>query len=627
MKSTERAGLILLATFSFFAVAGYWFFGVHPENLARFPSSAEFYAISFSFFARTQVWLSGIVLISILSLGRHVKWLPSLLAVYILSLTSELLGTTTGFPFGDYKYTGLLGAKWFDHVPYLIPLSWFTMALPSFVLVERALTPRVGKIARWALAAALLTSWDLVLDPAMSYLVPYWLWGQSGSFYGMPLINLAGWFVTGFVLAAALSKFNALQAVEHVSTKTLVIYYAIIYALPAGMLVAAGHVLLVVLVTIGIWGALYLGYILSTRWSKEDGSDDDTSEYDDSEPTHHSPKLDDRLERIADRTGEYFEQHSRSFSFASGLFMPEDRVRVSRLYAFCRMSDDIADEQSVAVSERRDMMKEWAKLVEESFDGVHSGVHWLDDLMADLRSHGLSFRVIRELLDAIESDIEFRPIKAQKDLADYSYGVASTVGIMMSHMFDETDPWIQERAISLGLGMQLTNILRDVGADLELGRVYLPQEWLQRYDVTEADLCAMKEGSPLSEGYIALLRDLEGHASIAYRKAWEAIPLLSWRFGPSVAVAAEVYRGIHRSISRNGYNNLSSRAYTGLLRKSFLLVGALARYSGGKVLVAVQEWSPKSIQNGVRELLQKTRMSWMVPFMVSMIHVANPLTW
>ena len=111
MKSTERAGLILLATFSFFAVAGYWFFGVHPENLARFPSSAEFYAISFSFFARTQVWLSGIVLISILSLGRHVKWLPSLLAVYILSLTSELLGTTNRVSVWRLQIHGLTGCE------------------------------------------------------------------------------------------------------------------------------------------------------------------------------------------------------------------------------------------------------------------------------------------------------------------------------------------------------------------------------------------------------------------------------------------------------------------------------------------------------------------------------------
>jgi len=233
------------------------------------------------------------------------------------------------------------------------------------------------------------------------------------------------------------------------------------------------------------------------------------------------------------------------------------------------------------------MMKEWASLVEDSYNGIQSGVHWLDDLMKDLRSHGLGFNVIRGLLDAIESDIAFRPIKSQKDLADYSFGVASTVGIMMCHLFDETDAWIQERAISLGLGMQLTNILRDVGADLELGRVYLPEEWLDRYGVTEADLRAMKGGEPLKTEYVQLLADLEGYANLAYRKSWEAIPLLSWRFGPSVAVAAEVYRGIHSSIARNGYDNLGSRAYTGSVRKSFLLVRALLRYSGGKVLVAV----------------------------------------
>ncbi len=611
MKPIERIGLIALAVFSATAISGYWFFGLHPENLARFPQSASFYAHSFSFFAQTQVWLSGLVIIAILARGRHFGWIAGFVAVYVLSLGSELLGTTTGFPFGDYEYSTLLGAQWFNHVPYLIPLSWFTMALPSFVLVERTLEGKVHIVARWAIAAALLTSWDLLLDPAMSFLVPYWLWGQAGSFYGMPWINLAGWFVTGFVLSAALSLFRSREAVEHVSSRTFIIYYAIVYAMPAGMLIAAGHILLVVLVTIGIGGSM----ILVHRWAKQR----DTIAAEDDGPGTPNKTMDGRLAVIADRTGEYFEKHSRSFSFASGLFFASDRPRVCRLYAFCRMSDDIADERGLSADERRRLMSEWKEMVRDSYHGSLSGVVWLDDLMQDLKNHDLRYNVVEGLLEAIESDIDYRPIQTQQDLADYSYGVASTVGIMMCHLFGETEPWAQERAISLGLAMQLTNIYRDVGEDLRLGRVYLPLEWQERYNTTEADLREMQAGKPLTPEYLQMMTDLEGYASLAYRKAWEAIPTLSWRFGPSVAVAAEVYRGIHSVVRRNGHDNLTKRAYTSTARKVVLATGALIRFSLEKAILSLQHITPSRAQRAIKSILDKARMSWMVPFFVLLI--------
>lgn len=613
MKRIERIALTILALFSATAVAGYWFFGLHPENLARFPQSATFYSHSFSFFAQTQVWLSGIALFAILAWGGKFKWISGFVAVYILSLASELSGTMTGFPFGDYEYSSLLGAKWFSHVPYLIPLSWFTMALPSFVLVERTLSDHLPKLARWTLAAILLTSWDLVLDPAMSFLVPYWLWGQAGSFYGMPWINLAGWFVTGFVLSAALSHFRATEAVEHVSNRTLLVYYAIVFALPAGMLVAAGHILLVVLTTVGIAGSMYLAH----RWAM--GQEKDVSE--DEDQGIPGSSMDGRLGAIAERTGEYFEKHSKSFSFSSGLFLPSDRMRVCRLYAFCRMSDDIADEQGLSIEQRRILFSQWRETVRTSFNGNRTGVRWLDGLMKDLRDHDLRYNVVEGLLDAIESDIEFSPLATQQDLAEYSYGVASTVGIMMCHLFGETEAWSQERAISLGLAMQLTNIYRDVGEDLRLGRVYLPAEWMERYAITEADLREMQAGKPLTAPYVQMMADLEGYANLAYRKAWEAIPTLSWRFGPSVAVASEVYRGIHTVIRRNRHNNLSKRAFTSTSRKVLLALGALIRFTVEKGILSLQGITPSRAQEVLKAALEKARMSWMVPLFVLFIQV------
>ena len=84
------------------------------------------------------------------------------------------------------RISDLLGVKWFDRVPLLIPLSWFTMAVPAFALSYFTFRHSSQVFVRIIFGALLLTVWDLSLDPAMSYLTTYWNWGESGPFYGMP---------------------------------------------------------------------------------------------------------------------------------------------------------------------------------------------------------------------------------------------------------------------------------------------------------------------------------------------------------------------------------------------------------------------------------------------------------
>ncbi|HEU0051803.1 MAG TPA: carotenoid biosynthesis protein, partial [Longimicrobium sp.] len=185
-----------LYLFSLFAVAGYASFGLHPRLLDAVPGVAGFYGTSFVFFSRTQVWLAAAVLGATLSLYCGRRWLPALAVLYLLSLSSELLGVGVGLPFGEYHYTATLGPKWLGMVPVLIPLSWFFMAVPSYALARWALGG--GRTAaRVLLASFLLLSWDLVLDPAMSHVTAYWVWGETGPYYGMPLLNLLGWYLTG----------------------------------------------------------------------------------------------------------------------------------------------------------------------------------------------------------------------------------------------------------------------------------------------------------------------------------------------------------------------------------------------------------------------------------------------
>jgi uncharacterized membrane protein len=125
-----------------------------------------------------------------------------------ISLGAELLGTTTGWPFGPYSYTTGLGPKVLGRVPAVIPLSWFSMGLASYLIARRLLgdaRTRLAGLAPALLGACLLGTWDLVLDPAMaSSTLPirFWVWYRPGPYLGMPLQNLLGWFVTGLAYMA-----------------------------------------------------------------------------------------------------------------------------------------------------------------------------------------------------------------------------------------------------------------------------------------------------------------------------------------------------------------------------------------------------------------------------------------
>ncbi|MBE9124061.1 carotenoid biosynthesis protein [Tychonema sp. LEGE 07199] len=136
-----------------------------------------------------------------LGLGATLAFLvPSV----FLSLSSELLGTSTGFPFGNYHYLSGLGYKIAGLVPFTIPLSWFYLGLVSYIIARAGVSAGkgqlnwVGQIGAIALGSLLLTAWDFVLDPAMSQTsVPFWEFEELGAFFGMPYRNLAGWMGTG----------------------------------------------------------------------------------------------------------------------------------------------------------------------------------------------------------------------------------------------------------------------------------------------------------------------------------------------------------------------------------------------------------------------------------------------
>jgi phytoene synthase len=293
-----------------------------------------------------------------------------------------------------------------------------------------------------------------------------------------------------------------------------------------------------------------------------------------------SAQLLSRLEKVSD-TGDYFARNSRSFRFASRFFPAEQQERVSRVYAYCRFTDDIVDDSSIDASTAALLLDEWIDLSRRSYFGSPSGVAFLDLVMSEMSSAGVPFTYVEELAEGMRMDLRGERYESMADLKRYTYRVASVVGLWISELFGVHDPLVLKRAEAMGHAMQLTNILRDVGEDLAVGRLYLPADLMRKHNVTESQL----KSGVTPRGYTALIEEMIESEESAYSTGMEGIPDLPSSLRYPVLVAAHVYRGILSEIRRNGYDNITRRAKTSGSRKAVLAARALLDLSTRRLRV------------------------------------------
>jgi putative membrane protein len=186
-----------------FGLAGLLIALPHPEWWAGDPTAVRVFDFGMTYAGSMHILFGAAAVFTFgwITLGPR-RLLIFFVVSTLLSLGAELIGTGTGWPFGNYEYTSFLGAKVLDRVPFTIPLSWFYMGLVSYILGRELVKRRGGWRSWWSLAVGvwLLTAWDLVLDPAMadpSLRIQFWTWHVTGPYFGMPIQNLAGWSVTG----------------------------------------------------------------------------------------------------------------------------------------------------------------------------------------------------------------------------------------------------------------------------------------------------------------------------------------------------------------------------------------------------------------------------------------------
>ncbi len=265
-----------------------------------------------------------------------------------------------------------------------------------------------------------------------------------------------------------------------------------------------------------------------------------------------------------------------SFLSAFWLFPREQRRALHAIYAFCRIADDLADDAEVA-GDRARLLERWRAVLDEAYLGKarHPVGIALGDAAHRFR---LRKRHFDDLLHGIESDLERAPIERFEELEHYCYCVASTIGLLIVEVRGLQDGAIRDYAVNMGIAVQLTNVLRDVGEDAAAGRIYLAREDLARMGVS----CEALRRRERSEELRLLLALYAERARIRYERADAALaPELRRRLRPVGAIGA-IYRDLLETLQMRGFPcldhslRLSKRHRLAIAARAWLAAGAQA---------------------------------------------------
>jgi phytoene synthase len=247
-------------------------------------------------------------------------------------------------------------------------------------------------------------------------------------------------------------------------------------------------------------------------------------------------------------------RYSKSFYMASGLLPEEKRSAVRALYAFCRIVDDIVDESVLDNARRIEKLDYWRRVVRSNHAPETDPVAcaWVDTL---IRYH-IPRQYAIQLIDGVSRDLNQTRYQSFDDLATYCYGVASTVGLMSMFIIGFKSNNALPYAIKLGVALQITNILRDVGEDFKQGFIYLPQEELIEYGLMEEDFVR----GVVTDGWREFMRYQVSRARDLYSDAQPGIHLLESEGQMAIAAASAFYQGIMDDIQNHDYNVFTRRA-------------------------------------------------------------------
>jgi len=265
---------------------------------------------------------------------------------------------------------------------------------------------------------------------------------------------------------------------------------------------------------------------------------------------------------------EYCQQkaaQSGSSFYYSFLFLPPERRRaITALYAFCREVDDVVDESSDASLAR--IRLDWWR---GEIDALYAGrpTHPVTQALAPhIAPYGIERAHLMDIIAGMQMDLDQTRYLDFAGLELYCHRVAGVVGLLAAGIFGATEPATRDYAARLGLALQLTNIIRDVGEDARRGRIYFPIEDLQAHEVTAHEILK----GQYSDRFERLMQFQTARARRVYREAYALLPPVDYRAQRPGLIMSAIYYTLLREIERDGFKVLSHRVALTPLRKLWI---------------------------------------------------------
>ena len=276
-------------------------------------------------------------------------------------------------------------------------------------------------------------------------------------------------------------------------------------------------------------------------------------------------------------------REAKNFYYAFVALPAPRRNAICAIYAFMRKADDLADDESISIEERRAQLDEWLL----AWHAASAGGSTNDPVFVAVRDAMVRFAIPLTLLDELVAGVTMDLDSAKGDAPDtyatfadlyrYCYLVASVVGLVCIHIFGYSDPRAEKLAEETGIAFQLTNILRDVAEDAERNRVYLPLEDLKAHGVALESLLHRRKDVGPTAGERALLKEIGERAERYYQSAQALMPLIDKESRPALGVLVEIYHALLKRIEAADFDVFSKRASVPTIEKLRILAVGIAK--------------------------------------------------
>lgn len=248
----------------------------------------------------------------------------------------------------------------------------------------------------------------------------------------------------------------------------------------------------------------------------------------------------------------------------------ERRQDITVFYAFCRVIDDIADSTELAVEEKARALTAWRQWLRESSPDESAIAR---DVRGVIGKYSLKPAMLEEIIDGVEMDLRNVRYNSFEELRLYCYRVASAVGLVSIEIFGYRNPACRQYAIQLGLALQMTNIIRDVGKDLSNGRIYLPQEDLARFGYAEDNLRRRE----YNESFVRLMEFEAARAGEFFAQAEALLPREDRRSMVAAEIMRSVYQALLGRMKADGFRVFEKEYRLSRLEKSGRFAAQLVR--------------------------------------------------